>query len=275
MLVHVQGVDATRVPARGVGGLSRRRKRADSCRDGHWQDARGVVGAAARSGRREEAERQPAIPCAVADAASGARGGYARGAGTAGGRPRPAVDHRDQDGRHLIGSAGATGAAAAECADHHAGELLAAADAGGCPGTVRFSSRGDRGRVARADGKQAGRAGATGAGAGAGPAAERADVGVVGDDRQPGDGARRAAGRRSPGAHRAGRGPEAGHHRLADSPADRALPLGGASRHPDGAAGRRRRSRRDGARWCSPTRDRRRRSGTGRSSRRGRTGPGS
>ena len=80
--------------------------------------------------------------------------------------------------------------------------------------------------------------------------------------------------RRAPGpAHPRGH-PEADRGRLADPAGRRALPVGRPSRPAHAAAGRRRRSRSRNRRWSSPTRATRRRSGTRRSSTRGRTGPG-
>ena len=70
------------------------------------------------------------------------------------------------------------------------------------------------------------------------------------------------------------RGPEAGRRGCADPSRHRALPVGGASRHADACRRWSPRSRRGGARSSSPTRDRRRRSGTRRCSPRGRTGRG-
>ena len=180
-------------------------------------------------------------------------------------RSRHSVDARVAHRRHVAGRARAAAPAAADGADHDAGDPVAAAHARRRRRDLRRPARRRRRRVARADGHQARRAGGARARAAAHARAGAAHVGTLGHDRQP---RRRDATRCSASARRE----PARASCAASSPKQvvdrRAHPAGRSSafRGP-GISARRccrrwsRRSRKARARSSSPTRARRRRSG--------------
>ena len=180
-------MDALPLSARSLASLSRRREWAGARRDRHRKNPRCVVRATHRGFRstRRVTRNAPRSTRSLGDATSCAgrrhRGVVARATAVV----RRAVAGRDANRGYVAGTARPAAATTARDARHDAGESHAAAHARRRRRRLSRSPAHRRRRVARADGDETRRPGGARTGAAAHPVSRCADLGTLGDDRQP------------------------------------------------------------------------------------------